>query len=266
MRELTREELRAEQLSVLNAVAHFCDEQCIPYYLYAGSLLGAVRHKGYIPWDDDIDICMMREDYDRFIQAFQAPGFLVVSPEQTRGYYLASAKVLSNRTVLMESVRCAFPLGVNIDVFPLDDIPDDPEECARLDRKVSRYRNLLDLKNLKPNRDRTMLKRLVVRLGGILLLPVPRLFLLRRIHNLGVSCHGRSDCHRVADVVCASARTLSFQKSAFYETVKFPFEGQLYDAPAGWDHVLQQEYGDYWELPPESKRVTHHAFAAFWKE
>lgn len=123
-KEITMEELRAIQLDILDKIHAFCTEHGIRYSLGGGTLLGAVRHKGYIPWDDDIDIMLPRPDYERFLKEFDGK-----YAELNLQHYgndntccIPFAKVYDNRTVLIEKLQKS---GIYIDVFPIDGLPEE---------------------------------------------------------------------------------------------------------------------------------------------
>lgn len=128
IKEITKiDELKFISYNILKFVADFCEINNIKYYLFAGTLLGAIRHEGFIPWDDDIDIAIPRDDYEKFIIEFDRNNdvnYKVLSIENSNKYYLPYAKVIDNRTLLFEDGKESMPIGVFIDIFPLDSIPD----------------------------------------------------------------------------------------------------------------------------------------------
>ena len=137
MKELTIEELKQYQLGILKVVAEYCEGNEIKYWLDCGTLLGAVRHKGYIPWDDDIDIGMLREDYDKFIYSFNSSNerYKVYSIENNPDFYFPHAKVLDTDTVLYEPDENGLKLNINIDIFIYDNAPDDERLTKRMFKK-----------------------------------------------------------------------------------------------------------------------------------
>lgn len=114
-------ELKKIQLGLLNALDDYCVQNDLTYYLAYGTLIGAIRHKGYIPWDDDIDVMMPREDYNKFIANFNndkhASNVKAISHEIDTDYYLSFAKLINKSTVMQEEVNSDYQIGVYIDVF-----------------------------------------------------------------------------------------------------------------------------------------------------
>ena len=129
MRKISDEDMKALALTMLKDVAKFCDDHNIKYYLCGGTLLGAVRHKGFIPWDDDIDIMMPRPDYLRFLELYNGtnPRYVVKGIENDDRYWRPFAKVFDLHTELDEPIYNVKGLTnhVFLDVFPVDVIPDD---------------------------------------------------------------------------------------------------------------------------------------------
>ena len=128
MRRITDiQELRGVQLGILDDIHAFCVDNGIRYFLACGTLIGAVRHKGYIPWDDDIDLYMPRDDYERFINEFKSVSgnCRVLDPKKEKHYYYTYAKVVDKRTLLVEPEADGYRIGVYVDVFPVDYVTDN---------------------------------------------------------------------------------------------------------------------------------------------
>ena len=114
-------ELRGIQLDLLEEIHRFCQEHHIVYYLSSGTLLGAVRHGGYIPWDDDIDLYMPRESYERFVKEYtDTEGrFTLMEPRRSKHYFYTFAKLTDSRTMMVEDSYTSYPIGVYVDIFHL---------------------------------------------------------------------------------------------------------------------------------------------------
>ena len=129
MKELTKEEMRTLWVHMLDVIDAWCRSNGVNYSLSSGTLIGALRHKGFIPWDDDIDIGMPREDYERFVRSFNCayPGTQLMSPELDPRFCMPFAYVYREDTLLIEEkiTYHNFPIGVKVDVFPLDGAPSD---------------------------------------------------------------------------------------------------------------------------------------------
>lgn len=135
MKEIaTVAELRSIQLALLDHITAYCDAQGIVYFLSCGSLIGALRHKGYIPWDDDIDLFMPRESYNRLLAAYHDPDprYALLAPGRAQHYLYTYAKVIDRRTLVVEDEVPGYELGVYVDIFPLDYVTD----CRWLRRHV----------------------------------------------------------------------------------------------------------------------------------
>ena len=147
LKKLSKEECKKISLNILLDVTKFCDEHDITYFLACGTLLGAIRHKGFIPWDDDVDIMMPRPDYNIFIDTYTSDTYKVLKPCEGLLYY---AKVYDTNTIKYEKgtdYKKNKPYGVDIDVFPLDGIVNDSKIIEKLYRKECFLEMLLRLSN-----------------------------------------------------------------------------------------------------------------------
>ena len=268
-RALTESENRAVQLEILKYVAQFCERHGLRYFLADGTLIGAVRHKGYIPWDDDIDIRMPRPDLMQLIETFNEESgnskYALIAPTmETAQHYVV--KIINTETVKIEpylDYSKAF-LGVDIDVFPLDGCPEDEKEYSQWNKKIRLLNKAYNYK--KKGIWRSMLSR-------------GKDFLCNR--NRAMFCPFMS-CEQIAEKVKDLSLQYPYESSKYIcavgigdrfrvprecydDYIMAPFEGSSFRIPAGYDMVLKAEYGDYMTLPPERERVTHHTNSVYWK-
>ncbi len=272
LRELTTEELKSVELELMKEIHSFCVKNNIKYYLWGGTLLGAIRHNGFIPWDDDIDIAMPREDYMRFINSFDTERYGVKSCEKDVKYPYTFAKAYDKRTTKIEHMSYAQsePIGVDVDIFPIDTVKDyEKVEKTLRKRKAKLKKWRLSLyKFQKTSSILKLCKRLftslVAKLGRALgFLKTNRL--ANKITELGIEIEGSSqDYMSYAD---SNLKKPYFMKNEWCENlVPHKFEDCEFLVMENYHEVLSTYFGDYMTLPPEEKRLTHHSFNAYWKE
>jgi lipopolysaccharide cholinephosphotransferase len=259
-RFLTLEEIKTEELNLLLKFDVLCKRRNLRYSLVGGTLLGAVRHKGFIPWDDDIDVGMPRPDFDRFIHCMQGGD----APEGTSLEYLSGD---SESPVFVKFVNKSIFLkeryagGINhlwLDVLPIDGMPTDPGKTHLLISKANRLRRLFALSRADVNDGKTTSKRVFKKL----FVPVMKKFNCRKYlgHKLDTLSRaipfGRTGfCGCVAWGLYGVGECYS--DNAFDSMDEVEFEGHVFPAISCWDEYLKGIYGDYMQLPPKSERITH---------
>ena len=268
MVEITPQELKTLQLDVLQAVDAFCRERGIRYSLACGTMLGAVRHKGYIPWDDDLDIYLLREDYNRLMAEFPAVyegHYELISRERDKRWDLLIAQAYDNRTVFVECAHTAMNVGVKIDLFPIDDVPDDDAEWLAYDKKRRLLARILLIKgSLLSRKQRSFRKNLGMLLIKIVTFPISRKRLASILDRYAQKFNGKG-YRSVFECIQGLLQKHKFSKSLFDSLVDYPFEDRHFPGFADADAYLRNGYGDYMKLPPEEKRVAHHLYRAYWK-
>ena len=264
LKKISVEQLKKIQLEILEYVADYCEKHNIHYWLDCGTLLGAVRHKGYIPWDDDIDIGMLRDDYDRFTKNFYLDSiqrFQVHCIENDPDFFLPHAKVYDTTTVLYEPDETGYKLCVNIDVFVYDNAPDNDELVRKMfdKRDALRKRYSIQHKRSVPNGNAAV--RCLKYIYRFLYSLLPTARIEQMVDNS--KQYANTKTKRVGNFTSYS-RTVC-DRSVFDKYTTVEFEGKLFKAPQGYDAWLHSFYGDYMQLPPPEKRVSHHSFIAYKK-
>lgn len=263
------EELKKIQLDLLLVFHRFCVEHDIKYSLAAGTLIGAVRHKGFIPWDDDIDVYLLRDEYKKLIEVYPRKSInncSLVSMERDNNWHRAYAKFYDSRTLMMEKTKSRYEgIGVGIDVFPVDDVPDNQEEWKRYNKRRIFLRNIMSVKTMAFSAKRNILKTAFLLVGQFLLLPVSQKALAKILDKYGQKYNGKGFRHVYENNPGVYNSKHAWLKKDMEQFLDSEFEGYQVKIMAGYDDYLTTIYGNYMQLPPEEKRVSHHTFVAFRK-
>lgn len=269
---MTQQEQKEVMLNILNTFARFCEQNGLSYFLDAGTLLGAVRHKGYIPWDDDIDVNMPRKDYDQFIQIVKNKnGYIynnlkVEFPEDTIYPFL---KISDDRTILVEFPdKNPMEVGVYIDVFSKDGILNDSLRQRILCKISELYGLFLWFNKFSIYAWKNKggpLKKCIALLGRILIKdPNLPLRLQNKLIQKNLKRHPLDQCEYVTTLTNGEFHKKA-PKECFDDYEMMEFEGKKFRVPIGYDIYLRCLYpGDYMQLPPENKRIKHDTII-YWK-
>ena len=271
-KKIELDELKQIENNLLKVFSKFCEDNGLRYYLTYGTLIGAVRHKGFIPWDDDIDVIMPRVDYEKFLTVFNSiktnNNITLLSYESKEDYYLPFAKLIDNRTILKEDANVKSEIGVFIDVFPLDNLSNNYRHAVSAIKKGYFLNAKWVAKIINLNGYSSSFKKLLI-------IAVKHILKRKTIQELIVdldhyaSKRGSDDFTKYVGVVCGISRgdkSRVFDSDWFKDTVTVEFEGNKYLAPVGYDEMLKQLYGDYMQVPPEKDQVTQHSFEAWYKD
>lgn len=263
--EVTPEQVKAIAYSILTDVAEFCEQNGIQYSLACGTALGAIRHNGFIPWDDDVDICMPRADYERFLDMYDSEQYELYDTRYQKNYPYAFAKVCACNTVLIEHIEEPCKFGVYIDVFPVDGLPKSEILRKKHMKKLDWDFRMLAWKRTARDKKMDIPHKLILLAAKSVLHIIPIRFLLRKL-EYDVKRYSYSRSHYVGHLVSpAPWGTDAKPKAVFENPVRHVFEDRAFFVPGDVDKYLTLEYGDYMQLPPKEKQVAKHDFVAYYK-
>ncbi len=258
-RRLTAEQIKDEELNILLEVDKFCKENNICYCLAGGTLLGAVRHHGFIPWDDDIDICMPRKDYIRFIHTFHSENKNLRVRSNILGNYPHPFTKVINR-----GIRCLSTYDTSeankylwIDILPVDGLPTDQKELKKLYKEEDFYRHILKLCSARLGEGKNRARKTV----KYILKPLALLYGEKRAARKMEKIASRYP-YKSSEYVGIITWGLygpgeRMKKDEFEKKEYLSFEGHMLPVFSCWDSYLHGLYHDYMTLPPVEKRATH---------
>ena len=260
MKELTLENIKKEELKILLRLDMFCKNNNLKYYLSGGTLLGAVRHKGFIPWDDDIDVCMPRKDYEFLLKNFSTDkNNIEIRCNLLNNFNAPFAKIVNLNTIIDSKFdESDDNKYLWIDIFPIDGLSENLEEVKNIYDKCNFYRNVLMLAYAKLGEGTTFFRKY----AKYLLKPLAKLYgrkrCVEKLEKIALSNPYEKSKYVGAvtwGLYGAGERML---KSEFEKSVEVEFEGHKFPAFFCWDSYLRGLYGNYMELPPVEKRKTHN--------
>ena len=251
--------LQLTQLEILKVFDSFCREYDLKYSLYAGSLLGAVRHRGFIPWDDDLDVCMSRGDYDRFIRLWTEnpmEGYVLQNKENSGYFGQSFTKIRKDHTTFLQEKKEIgnHHTGIFLDVFPVDRIPNGKRNRAVFKARCMVYQ-LLTREFVPPK------SNVIVRLGsGMILACVPKSLRPKLRERLLKQITKYNADATLETVFIETMATIGKPHSPHLgeEYVEMPFEDGVFMCFAHWHDYLTRKFGNYMEFPPEEERMWKH--------
>ena len=259
------EEIQQRLYKILETFSDFCEENKLTYFLAYGSCLGAVRHKGFIPWDDDVDVLVPRYDYEK-IHNYARTGktlgkykFEFYDTEER--YFYPFCKLVDTTTTMRERVFNPWPMGLFVDIFPLDYVP-----TVSLNNNVKIWKMnlnsiLLNSTIWKARGDEFFLTKIVFNVGTI----IPKLFSMpirkicpKVIDELAIDINNDSKDEYMSDMEwTVGLKKVIYRSSDFFPPKELFFNGRAFKVPRNYVALLTQWYGDYMKLPPEENRIPH---------
>lgn len=269
---LSMEEIQKRSIEIMKKIDIICRQEHLRYYLLYGTLLGAIRHKGFIPWDDDIDIMMPRPDYEKLIMYFknhrdELKPLEMLDYRSNERYPFMIARVSDSSYMLDVHNETEYGLGLFVDVYPLDGAGNTEEEYTNLKNRSSPYASMCFLsarKSVKRENTNSTLKYLMKFPAFVVAKALGKSFFMRKLEKLGQT-YRYDDSKYVGIIVWSSDDGVKsiIPKEWLGEGTDVPFDKYLFRVPDQWDLVLKREYGNYMELPPEKDRIPHHFYDAY---
>lgn len=271
MRKIEINELKKLELDILIEIDEICTKNNFRYSLAYGTLIGAVRHKGFIPWDDDIDIFLPRPDYNKFVDycSKNKTIFKLLSYDNSRWYSYPFAKA-TNRNTVIEEEETDFngKMGIYVDVFPLDGLGDTYNDAKRNFLKSEIYRDLIFTSHWKKfflSKTKSWYIEPIRFIFFILSRLVNAKNIIKRVEKIYTNREFNQNkyigClytpYRLKDVM---------PKNIFDEYIDIVFEGRKFKCIKEYDDFLTRIYGNYMQLPPKDRQKTHHLFKAYYKD
>ena len=259
-------EIQQMELGIMEYIHEVCQKIGVKYFLAYGSLIGAVRHKGFIPWDDDMDICMLREDYEKlqdYLIANPDERYEVMSYKNNLNYVYPFMKVQDNHTYLLEEdVRIDSNMGIYVDIFPVDGYEDDSvfkDKMTRLIKK--RQLSCYTFKGI--TNTKSLLNSLIRYISVIIFYFTNTNKYIRGIDELAQS-RKVGDYELVDYLIYKDMNKPVWKRDWLNQTITGIFEGKEFMIPKNYHEILTSDYGDYTQLPPVELRLSHHDFQ-LWK-
>lgn len=254
------------ELDMVRRFVEVCEEHHLTYWMMGGTLLGAVRHQGFIPWDNDIDLAMPRKDYDRLLEigpeAFQAPMFFQTPVTDGSRLFNTYVKIRnSNGTAgTREEFESGMNCGIFIDIFCLDEIPDDPQERKEYFRRLAKLTKMRRFVLGLPPRGGLVkkVKYAIQKAVYKFVYHSPDAAELYRLYQKDAARYAGAGCKQLAHRDFGYHEKFIWDKKDWDGIIQLPFEDMMLNAPAGYDAILKHQFGDYMQFPKD--KSTHDYF------
>ena len=266
-KQMSTAEIKDCAKNILEKFAEFCECNDLKYYLAYGTLIGAVRHKGYIPWDDDIDLEMPRNDYNKLMEILAEQNNLItqnieIKTPYSDNYQYPFIKVVDNTTFVQEtSMRKKYSTSIWIDIFPLDNIPDDEKEQKKFIEKLYKMNKYYFYTIERKYTQKNILGKLRFYFVKLFFTPFYAIIKQKERIDKFAQKYKNENTKCSTELIANNLAERSIIENSELEQTKLSFENRLYTTFANYDSILRKYYGDYMELPPENERVGHSPIA-----
>ena len=258
-KKLTLKEIQSEELNILKYVVNILEENDLKYSLVGGTLLGAIRHKGFIPWDDDIDIGMPRPDYDKFINLFDKvnkKNNIELQAYEKGNSFIPFCKIVNTDILIKDDSICDQEKRfLWVDIFPQDAFGDDEKETSKMFEKIEIYKKLIYIHHYKNKITKN--SNLIKFVKRLILKPIA-MFITADTITQYAKKENYNNASYIGNIVWGYGKNERIPKSYFDNLIEVEFENSKFKAYKSYDEYLKQIYGEYMKLPPKEKRVTHN--------
>nr|WP_296099768.1 LicD family protein [uncultured Mediterraneibacter sp.] len=270
---VTSDEFKLITKELLGWVDMICEKNNIHYFGAYGTLIGAIRHNGFIPWDDDIDICMLRADYDKFIEIISNlndPQHYLLASNTEKGYYNNFARICDRRCILKIKGTLDIPnFGAFVDVFPLDKVPEAKVERIKFYKELeAAYSDVVTALPFRSYNTLSLKRRIgfwkkhLAKVGNIF--KRKNLIEFKNTRDELMKKYNLSSSQLVSCLFDTPDDKLIMRLSDITEVQRHVFEDIEINIPRNYDSILKSYYGDYMRLPDENQRYSHHHFTPYW--
>lgn len=272
-KRLSIEDIQKVSFQILCTIKSICDKEHLNYGLAFGTLIGAIRHKGYIPWDDDVDIIMPRPDFEKMMEYFRKhadelqpyePINRFINPD----YPYTMTRIIDNRYILDVDNEKSCGMGIFVDIYVLDGAGNSIEEARALLKKTKRFPSSIFLSTrlkLKNGGTKGFLKNLIKPIFFIYVKLRGREYFVKRLYEI-ISKYDYDQCSHLACLEWDNTTGSAMAKIDIENPVEVEFNGEKFKAAANIDFYLTHAYGDYMTPPLSKDRVYHHLYKAYRKE
>lgn len=272
-KNLSMEEIQAVSFEILKTIKTICEKEGFKYSLAFGTLIGAIRHKGYIPWDDDVDIIMPRPDFEKLMVYFQEHAnelqpYEAWNSSKHPDYPYTMTRIIDNRYILDVDNEKPCGMGIFVDIYVLDGAGNSIEEARNLLMKTKKYPSSIFLstrKTLKHGGTKGILKNILKPFFFVYVKLMGKQYFVNKLYRI-ISKYNYSSCSHLACLEWDNTTASATAKIDIENPVEVEFNGERFCATANYDKYLTHAYGDYMTPPPKKDRVYHHLYKAYKKE
>lgn len=262
-------QLQNIELEILKELDRVCKKHGITYHLFGGTLIGAIRHKGFIPWDDDIDISMRREDYNKFIEVCSKElhsTFFLQNYKTDPNFFHSFVRIRKNGTKVIQRQYKDIDMhhGVFIDVFPFDNIPES-NHLKKIQYKTLRANRIIKNFKLVKIDGKKGIRRLIKNVISIGVKPIPMAFFNVFETHVATLFNSKNTATStlMVEAIQMNHKRCTVENDKFYETQLLEFEENKFVGPKYYEEILTNMYGDFMSMPKESERQPHHNIIEF---